>query len=195
MTLHTSLGDVKLELACGECPRTCENFLALAASGYYDGTIFHRNIKGFMIQGGDPTGTGKGGRSIYKTQNGKFPDELVETLKHNKRGTLSMANSGPDTNGSQFFITYKAHAHLNGAPKGWSVTSKGKRVPAVLHMQTSNDESIPPLSTGKYTVFGQVIDGLDTLDRMEKVPVGPGDRPLQEITLKGVTIHANPLAQ
>lgn len=62
-------------------------------------------------------------------------------------------------------------------------------------MQTSNDRSIFPLSTGKYTVFGQVIDGLDTLDRMEKVPVGPGDRPLQEITLKGVTIHANPLAQ
>ena len=132
MTLHTSLGDVKLELACGECPRTCENFLALAASGYYDGTIFHRNIKGCMVQGGDPTGTGKGGRSIYKTQNGKFPDELVETLKHNKRGTLSMANSGPDTNGSQFFITYKAHAHLNGALRGWSVIFKGKCVPSIF---------------------------------------------------------------
>lgn len=67
-----------------------------------------------MIQGGDPTGTGKGGRSIYKTANGKFPDELVDTLKHNKRGILSMANSGPDTNGSQFFLTYKAHPQLNG---------------------------------------------------------------------------------
>lgn len=66
------------------------------------------------LQGGDPTGTGKGGRSIYSTANGKFPDELVDHLKHNKRGILSMANSGPNTNGSQFFITYKAHPHLNG---------------------------------------------------------------------------------
>ncbi|PNH03678.1 Peptidyl-prolyl cis-trans isomerase-like 3, partial [Tetrabaena socialis] len=86
----------------------------LAASGYYEGVHFHRNIKGFMIQGGDPTGTGKGGRSIYPTPSGKFPDEIVESLKHAKRGMVSMANSGPNTNGSQFFITYKPHAHLNG---------------------------------------------------------------------------------
>lgn len=124
LTLHTTLGDLKLELACGDCPRTCENFLALAASGYYDGTLFHRNIRGFMIQGGDPSGTGKGGKSIFATATGKFPDELVDSLKHSKRGVVSMANSGPNTNGSQFFITYKAHAHLNGAAS-WRLTVAG----------------------------------------------------------------------
>ncbi|KAK8944999.1 Peptidyl-prolyl cis-trans isomerase-like 2 [Platanthera zijinensis] len=87
------------------------NFLALCASCYYDGTIFHRNIKGFMIQGGDPTGTGKGGTSIWGK---KFSDEIRESLKHNARGMLSMANSGPNTNGSQFFITYAKQPHLNG---------------------------------------------------------------------------------
>ena len=114
VTLHTTLGDLKLEIYCDEVPRTATNFLALCGSGYYDKTIFHRNIKGFMIQGGDPTGTGKGGASIYNTPNGKFPDEIVETLKHSRRGIVSMANSGPNSNGSQFFITYKAHTHLNG---------------------------------------------------------------------------------
>jgi peptidyl-prolyl cis-trans isomerase-like 3 len=113
-----------------------------------------------LFQGGDPTGTGKGGRSIYNTANGKFPDELVEGLKHGKRGMVSMANSGANSNGSQFFITYKAHSHLNG----------------------------------KYTIFGQVIDGHDTLDKMEKQPTGPNDRPLSEIRITRVTIHANPIA-
>lgn len=158
VTLHTSLGDVKIEVFCEQVPKTANNFLALCASNYYDGTIFHRNIKGFMIQGGDPTGTGKGGKSVYES--GKFEDEIVSSLKHSKRGIVSMANSGPNTNGSQFFITYKAHGHLNG----------------------------------KYTVFGHVIDGLDTLDRMERVPTGQGDRPLEDIQLNSVTIHANPLA-
>jgi len=161
LTLHTTLGDIKLELACSECPLTCENFLALAASGAYDGTAFHRNIKGFMVQGGDPTGTGKGGRSIFATPSGKFDDEPAGLArKHARRGVLSMANSGPNTNGSQFFITYKAHPSLDG----------------------------------RHVAFGQVIDGHDTLDRLEKVPVGSGDRPTAEVCIKGVTIHANPLA-
>lgn len=160
VTLHTNVGDLKIELFCEQAPRASENFLALCASGYYDNVHFHRNIKGFMIQGGDPTGTGKGGRSIYPTPNGKFPDEIVDALKHNKRGIVSMANSGPNTNGSQFFVTYKAHAHLNG----------------------------------KYTVFGQVIDGMEVLDRMEKVPTDEKDRPKTDIKINKVTIHANPMA-
>jgi len=160
VTLHTNLGDMKLELHCDVVPRACENFMALAASNYYDGTIFHRNIKGFMVQGGDPTGTGKGGKCIFNTATGKFPDEIVDSLRHSKRGIVSMANSGPNTNGSQFFITYSKHPHLNG----------------------------------KYTIFAHVIDGQSTLDKMEKVPTGPGDKPLQEIRLNRVTIHANPLA-
>jgi peptidyl-prolyl cis-trans isomerase-like 3 len=160
VTLHTNLGDLKIELFCEQTPKAAENFLALCAGGFYDNVNFHRNIKGFMIQGGDPTGTGKGGKSIYPTPNGKFPDELVDSLKHNKRGILSMANSGPNTNASQFFITYKAHNHLNG----------------------------------KYTIFAHVIDGMDVLDKMERVPADAKDVPTKPIIIERTTIHANPLA-
>lgn len=156
VTLHTSLGDIKAEVFCDTAPRTSFNFLALAASGYYDGTLFHRNISGFMIQGGDPTGTGKGGASIW---GGKFPDEFHPDNTHD-RGVMSMANKGPDTNKSQFFLTYAAQPHLNN----------------------------------KYTVFGRLVSGFDVLDAMEKVPVGDKHRPLSDVTLEAITIHANPLA-
>ena len=86
VTLHTDLGTLKLEIYCDIVPRTSFNFLALAASGYYDNTLFHRNIKGFMLQGGDPTGSGKGGESIW---GGKFPDEIRSELTHSARGILS----------------------------------------------------------------------------------------------------------
>ncbi|XP_031560358.1 peptidyl-prolyl cis-trans isomerase-like 3 [Actinia tenebrosa] len=158
VTLHTDVGDLKIELYCEETPKTCENFLALCASNYYDNCIFHRNIKGFMIQTGDPSGTGKGGQSIWGR---KFEDELSPSLRHNARGTISMANSGPNTNGSQFFITYGKQPHLDM----------------------------------KYTVFGKLIDGLETLDDLEKLPVNEKTRrPLSEVRLKSVTIHANPIA-
>uniref|UniRef100_A0A0P4WRK9 Peptidyl-prolyl cis-trans isomerase n=1 Tax=Scylla olivacea TaxID=85551 RepID=A0A0P4WRK9_SCYOL len=136
VTLHTDVGDIKIELFCEQCPKTCENFLALCASGYYNGNLFHRNIKGFMIQTGDPTGTGKGGQSIWGK---KFEDEVRDDLKHSTRGTVSMANSGPNSNGSQFFISYCPQPHLDL----------------------------------KYTVFGKVIDGLDVVDELEKLPVNP----------------------
>eukprot|EP00611_Tribonema_gayanum_P015498 TRINITY_DN27359_c0_g1_i1.p1 TRINITY_DN27359_c0_g1~~TRINITY_DN27359_c0_g1_i1.p1 ORF type:complete len:175 (+),score=26.85 TRINITY_DN27359_c0_g1_i1:44-526(+) len=156
-TLHTSLGDIKVELYCDLTPKTAYNFLALAASGYYDGTKFHRNIKGFMIQGGDPTGTGKGGESIWGDS---FADEFHQDATHEARGILAMANRGANTNRSQFFFTYSKQAHLNNV----------------------------------YTVFGKIIDGWDTLDAMEKVPVGKKDRPVTDIVLHSITIHANPLA-
>lgn len=92
-------------------PRTCYNIAALADAGYYNNTIFHRIIKNFMIQGGDPTGTGRGGESIY---GGKFEDEITRNLKHVGAGVVSMANSGPNTNGSQFFITLKPTPWLDG---------------------------------------------------------------------------------
>jgi peptidyl-prolyl cis-trans isomerase-like 3 len=111
LTIHTSHGDLKIELYCDNTPKTSKNFLALCAMGYYDKTIFHRNIKGFIIQGGDPTGSGKGGQSIYGTS---FEDEIDSSLEHDKRGIVSMANSGPNTNDSQFFITYAKQNHLNG---------------------------------------------------------------------------------
>ncbi|XP_061434787.1 peptidyl-prolyl cis-trans isomerase-like 3 isoform X1 [Petromyzon marinus] len=158
VTLHTDLGDLKLELFCEQAPRACENFLALCASDYYNGCIFHRNIKGFMVQTGDPTGTGKGGNSIWGR---KFDDEFNEHLKHNVRGVVTMANSGPNTNSSQFFITYAKQPHLDM----------------------------------KYTIFGKVIDGLDTLDELEKISVHEKTfRPLTDVRLKSVRIHANPLA-
>ncbi|KAL7750617.1 Peptidyl-prolyl cis-trans isomerase cyp10 [Sorochytrium milnesiophthora] len=159
VTLHTDLGDIKIEVFCEATPKAAENFLGLCASHYYDNCIWHRNIKGFMVQTGDPTGTGKGGASIWGR---KFEDEIRSTLKHNGRGIVSMANSGPDTNGSQFFITYAKQAHLDA----------------------------------KYTVFGKVIDGFDVLDSMEKVPVEERTyRPVKEIKLRQVTIHANPIAE
>ncbi|XP_011405122.1 PREDICTED: peptidyl-prolyl cis-trans isomerase-like 3 [Amphimedon queenslandica] len=159
VTLHTDLGDIKIELFCEAVSKTCENFLALCASGYYNDCIFHRNIKGFIVQTGDPSGTGKGGTSIWGR---KFEDEFQETLKHSGRGIISMANSGhSDTNGSQFFITYAKQPSLDM----------------------------------KYTIFGKVIDGMDTLDDLEKVPVNDKNyRPIQDIYLRRVTIHANPIA-
>ena len=101
VTLHLEgFGDLKFELQCKEAPMACRNFLALSAKNYYSGTKFHRNIRGFIIQGGDPTGTGKGGESIYPTENKFFADEITEDFKHDRRGVLSMANSGPNKNGS-----------------------------------------------------------------------------------------------
>ena len=147
VTLHTNYGDMKLEIFCDAAPIASENFIALCASSYYDDTRFHRNIKGFMVQGGDPSGTGKvresrshvrpgdirtrrcvcnglvtricvdvcvrvqGGKSIFGK---KFANEVVDGLTHNARGVVSMANSGPNTNASQFFITYAKARHLDG---------------------------------------------------------------------------------
>lgn len=98
VTLHTTLGPIKIEVFCDTAPRTAFNFLALCASGYYDNTVFHRNMKGFMIQGGDPTGTGKGGECIW---GGKFEDEFHPDNTHHTRGQVSMANTGMNSNGSQ----------------------------------------------------------------------------------------------
>eukprot|EP01134_Creolimax_fragrantissima_P002059 CFRG2059T1 len=111
VTISTSVGDLKLELFVDLCPRTCENFLALCGSGYYDGCKFHRNIKGFIVQTGDPTNTGKGGECIW---GGTFDSEFHASLKHSARGYVSMANSRPDANGSQFFFTYAKQSSLDG---------------------------------------------------------------------------------
>ena len=99
-TLHTEKGDIVLQLFADKTPRTVNNFVFLAGEGFYDDTIFHRVIANFMVQGGDPTGTGRGGPGY------RFPDEFNPSLRHDKPGILSMANAGPNTNGSQFFITH-----------------------------------------------------------------------------------------
>ncbi|KAL5484232.1 hypothetical protein EMCRGX_G020693 [Ephydatia muelleri] len=111
VVLETSMGTIYVELYWNHAPRTCHNFVELARSGYYDKTKFHRIIPDFMIQGGDPTGTGRGGSSIY---GGYFQDEMHDELKHTGAGILSMANSGPNTNGSQFFITLAPTQWLDG---------------------------------------------------------------------------------
>ncbi|KAI8059580.1 peptidyl-prolyl cis-trans isomerase-like 2 [Gongronella butleri] len=106
----TNFGNLNVELHCDKTPRTCYNLIMLAKEGYYKDVIFHRSIKNFMIQGGDPTGTGRGGQSYFKQE---FPDEFRPGLSHDDRGILSMANHGKDTNGSQFFITYRPCTHLD----------------------------------------------------------------------------------
>ncbi|KAL9641449.1 hypothetical protein ABK040_013374 [Willaertia magna] len=112
ITLHTNLGDIKIELFCEQTPKTCKNFLALCASGYYNQTIFHRNVPKFLIQGGDKEGTGKGGHSCFKER--YFEDEFNENLTHSTRGIVAMANKGkPNTNSSQFYIIYSPQPQLN----------------------------------------------------------------------------------
>ncbi|KAL1305720.1 hypothetical protein AAFC00_007307 [Neodothiora populina] len=110
--LTTNYGDITIALFSEQTPKTCKNFATLADTGKYNNVIFHRIIPNFMIQGGDPTGTGRGGSSIYPS--GKFADEFDPALKHTQKGILSMANSGPNTNGSQFFITLAPTPHLDG---------------------------------------------------------------------------------
>jgi cyclophilin family peptidyl-prolyl cis-trans isomerase len=106
--MKTDKGTMVIELFTDKAPLTVNNFVFLAREGYYDGVIFHRVIDNFMVQGGDPTGTGRGGPGY------KFGDEFHPSLKHDKQGILSMANAGPGTNGSQFFITHGPTPHLNG---------------------------------------------------------------------------------
>jgi cyclophilin family peptidyl-prolyl cis-trans isomerase len=108
--IKTNMGDMEIELFPDDAPKTVENFVELAKKDYYKGVIFHRVIENFMIQGGDPTGTGRGGESAW---GGKFKDEFTPKLTFDKPGILAMANAGPGTNGSQFFITLAPTAWLN----------------------------------------------------------------------------------
>ncbi|CEG72423.1 heme binding [Rhizopus azygosporus] len=123
--LDTSMGSIHIELYWDHAPRTCKNFYELAKKGYYDGVSFHRIIADFMIQGGDPTGTGRGGTSIYGE---RFADEIHPALKHTGAGILSMANAGPNTNGSQFFITLAPTPWLDGKHTIFGRVSDGMNV-------------------------------------------------------------------
>jgi cyclophilin family peptidyl-prolyl cis-trans isomerase len=144
--IHTSAGDMTAELFAKEAPRTVNNFVFLARDGFYENVIFHRVISGFMIQGGDPTGSGRGGPGY------RFEDEPV-SRKYN-RGILAMANAGPNTNGSQFFVM---HA----------------------------DYPLPP----NYTIFGQLTDGHDALDKIATASKDSSDRPHQPVTISSVEIN------
>ncbi|KAG0235447.1 heme binding [Actinomortierella wolfii] len=125
VVLETSMGEIAFELYTDHAPRTCKNFYELARRGYYNGVVFHRVIPDFMIQGGDPTGTGRGGASIYGE---KFEDEIHPELRHTGAGILSMANAGPNTNGSQFFITLAPTPWLDGKHTIFGRVTEGLKV-------------------------------------------------------------------
>jgi len=143
VVLETNQGNIEIKLKNDIAPKTCENFTKLVEKGYYNGLIFHRVIKGFMIQGGDPTGTGAGGTSIW----GKpFEDEVTPSATFDGPGILAMANAGPNTNGSQFFITCAKTPWLNM----------------------------------RHTIFGEVVSGLDVVQKIENTATGANDRPIAQ---------------
>ncbi|CAK7341895.1 unnamed protein product [Dovyalis caffra] len=138
VTLETSMGSFSIELYYKHAPRTCRNFLELSRRGYYDNVKFHRIIKDFIVQGGDPTGTGRGGKSIYGD---KFEDEINPELKHTGAGILSMANAGPNTNGSQFFITLSPTPSLDGKHTIFGRVCRGMEIIKRLgSVQTDNND-------------------------------------------------------
>lgn len=173
----TSLGAVTIKLFPKEAPKTVANFIAHAKSGYYEGIIFHRVIKDFMIQGGDPTGTGMGGESIYGE---KFEDEFSMKLFHFK-GALSMANSGPNSNGSQFFIV---HAGKVQATKEQLVSGGWPEEAATRYEEVGGT----PHLDGRHTVFGQVVSGMEIVDAIANVKVGAQDRPVEEVKILKVSV-------
>ncbi|HJZ97782.1 MAG TPA: peptidylprolyl isomerase [Candidatus Solibacter sp.] len=153
-SFDTSEGKFKVKLFADKAPKTVENFVGLAngtktGAPFYDGTIFHRVIPDFMIQGGCPEGTGRGGPGY------RFADEFHPSLKHSKKGLLSMANAGPGTNGSQFFITVAATPWLDN----------------------------------KHSIFGEVVEGYDVVEKISKVPRGQADRPIKEVKVNSVKIE------
>ena len=138
--IKTTMGDMEIELFPDEAPKTVENFVELAKKDYYKGVIFHRVIENFMIQGGDPTGTGRGGESAW---GGKFKDEFTPKLTFDKPGILAMANAGPGTNGSQFFITLAPTAWLNNHHTIFGKVVSGMEVLiAIGKTKTKNDRPI-----------------------------------------------------
>jgi cyclophilin family peptidyl-prolyl cis-trans isomerase len=146
--MHTDKGDVKIHLFADKTPKTVNNFVFLARQGFYEGTIFHRVIKDFMTQGGDPTGTGRGGPGY------DFADEFHTSLKHDKPGILSMANAGPNTNGSQFFITHVPTPWLDRKHSVFGEVKSGMDV--VL--------SIPPRDPGRPEYPGVKIQSIDIIE-------------------------------
>lgn len=143
VVLETNQGNIVIKLYPDVAPKTVENFSGLVKKGYYNGIIFHRVIKNFMIQGGDPTGTGMGGESIW----GKpFEDEVSKEVVFDRKGLLAMANAGPNTNGSQFFITTAA----------------------------------TPWLTMRHTIFGEVVEGYEVVEKIENCQIGPSDKPASE---------------
>ena len=179
-TIKTNHGDMRVKLFPDHAPKTVANFIALSKDGYYDGVIFHRIIKDFMIQGGDPTGTGMGGESIYGES---FEDEFSEEL-YNVRGALSMANAGPNTNGSQFFIVQNQHLPYSKkeiARGGW---------PEPIAEIYAEQGGTPHLDR-RHTVFGQLADeaSYKVLDAIAGVETGAMDKPGDDVVIETIEIE------
>ncbi len=179
--MSTSKGDITLTLYPGKAPKAVENFTTHAEDGYYDGVSFHRVINEYMIQGGDPTGTGRGGESIWGEN---FELETSETMRH-FRGALSMANSGGHTNGSQFFIVQNENlddtmeAEMEEA--GWSQEV----------IDTYKVTGGTPWLDFQFTVFGYVTEGLDIVDAIAAVEVDDNDKPIEEVTIISIEVLDN----
>lgn len=178
--MRTSKGDIFIRLFPEQAPKTVKNFVTHAKEGYYDGLKFHRVIQDFMIQGGDPTGTGCGGESIYGEA---FEDEFDPDL-HNLRGALCMANAGPNTNGSQFFIVQAKTAPAQ-------MLSQMKDYPDSYPAQTIENYAAvggTPHLDYRHSVFGQVFDGMDVVDAIAGVKTDYNDKPIDDVMIVSITI-------
>lgn len=180
--MQTNMGDIKIRLFPEVAPKAVENFISHAENGYYDGLIFHRVINDFMIQGGDPTGTGRGGESIYGHS---FEDEF-DLFARNYRGALSMANAGPNTNGSQFFIVQAKNVDDGLISQMTELADRG--FPEEV---TENYKKIggTPWLDFKHTVFGQVFEGMDVVDNIAQVKVGPQDKPVNDVIIEKIVFE------
>ncbi|MFD1671692.1 peptidylprolyl isomerase [Agrilactobacillus yilanensis] len=176
--IKTTMGDIEVALFPEQAPKTVENFTTLAKQGYYNGIIFHRVIPDFMIQGGDPTGTGMGGESIWGES---FADEFSQEL-FNFRGALSMANSGPNTNGSQFFIVN--NANINPQMFG---QLKDAGYPEDVVEAYKNGGT--PWLDFRHTVFGQVLTDMSIVDNIAGVQRDASDKPLEDITITSIEVN------
>lgn len=176
-TFKTNKGDFAIKLFPKQAPKTVENFLGLVAKNYYDGIIFHRVIKDFMIQGGDPTGTGMGGQSLWGAP---FEDEFSNEL-FNIRGALSMANAGPSTNGSQFFIVQNQNMPAQMEEQMVAAGYPKEIIEAYRQGGT-------PWLDHRHTVFGQVVSGMEIVDEIANVETGIQDKPVEDVVIKTIEI-------
>ncbi len=178
VTIKTNMGDIKLKLFPDKAPKAVENFITHAKNGYYDNVIFHRVINDFMIQGGDPQGTGYGGESIWGEP---FEDEFANELRH-YRGALSMANTGKNSNGSQFFIVQNKNIF-----EDYIRAMEQYGFPEEI-IETYKKGGTPNLD-GKHTVFGQVYEGMDVVDKIAEVEVDKGDKPLEDVVVLSIEVQ------
>ena len=179
--IKTNKGDIKIILFPDLAPKTCENFVELSEKGYYDGVIFHRVIEDFMIQTGDPTGTGMGGESIRGSD---FNDEFSNDLR-NFRGAISMANKGPNTNSSQFFIVTKREVEKDYIDQLRSSNSSMYSKDVIDRYEKDGGTFWLDF---KHTVFGQVIEGMDVVESIERTKTDNMDKPLNDCIIETIEI-------